>query len=229
MSIADFLNILGKYGLEYFRKYYGMYEGIVQDNADPEKLGRIKVVIPKITNNGISDWCHGRGLAAGKDRGMILLPKKGDSVWISFENGDARYPIWEYGFGFKEGISKNYLTYGEGIALYNKGYRVDIKDTAVTISKDNVKINLTADTVELNDGSTSVKVNNGKIDLGKVLLEPAVLGDKLDTLLGALLDALAASTVIVAGVPVPLTNAAAFTALKTTLELLKSQTVKVSA
>ena len=246
MTLADFLNELSLQGLESFRKYYSAYEGIVQSNEDPEKLGRLKVVVHSITGNEVTGWIPAKGLPAGATSGILNLPKKGDAVWISCQNGDPMYMLWEYGWGFKGGINDAFKNYGQGVALYNKDYRLDITDSNIEITKGQTKIELKAGSIEINDGSHKIKVEDGieindgvnkievkggKIFLGGLLLEPAVMGDKLGILLNAILDLLAASTVSIPGIPlpIPLSTQAGFTALKPAVELTKSQTVKVGA
>jgi hypothetical protein len=77
--------------------------------------------------------------------------------------------------------------------------------------------------------NTRVTVDAGEeIKLGEEATEPAVLGDKLVTLLEDMIDAISTLTVPTAmgpsGVPI---NAATFTSLKTTIADIKSQLVKV--
>jgi|SRR6478609_5519878 len=86
------------YGLEYFKRYYATYRGTVADNEDPDVLGRIRINVPPIYGTITPNyWAWPKGMYSGKDIGFYALPNKGDMVWISFENGDPRFPIWEYG------------------------------------------------------------------------------------------------------------------------------------
>lgn len=77
------------------QRAYGKYRGFVQDNADPDKLARLKVLVPAILGDQSTDWalpCLPCGGAA--DRGFVCVPDVGAQVWVEFEGGDLRRPIW---------------------------------------------------------------------------------------------------------------------------------------
>jgi uncharacterized protein involved in type VI secretion and phage assembly len=67
--------------------------GIVTDNSDPDKLGRVKVRYPLLNDEVESGWARIAWGAAGKERGTVSLPHVGDEVAIGFEHGDVRRPI----------------------------------------------------------------------------------------------------------------------------------------
>ncbi len=87
---------LRKNPLEELGIYLGVYPAIVEDNNDPENLFRLKVRCPIIADKPL-DWALPRGVFAGNGYGLFALPQKGDNVWVTFQRGDATYPIWEYG------------------------------------------------------------------------------------------------------------------------------------
>lgn len=71
----------------------GVYTGIVTDNNDPEKLGRVKVKIPVLDDRNALDWARVAMLAAGQDRGTVFIPDVGDEVLVAFLLGDVRQPV----------------------------------------------------------------------------------------------------------------------------------------
>lgn len=77
-------------------RFYGKYEGVVTDVADPKQIGRIRAQVPAVLGEEVdSGWalpCVPAG--GGKDRGMLFLPQVGDTVWIEFAAGDVSRPIW---------------------------------------------------------------------------------------------------------------------------------------
>lgn len=77
-------------------KYYGKYRGIVVNNNDPEKLGRLKVKVPSVLGNDVvTGWampCLPYGGA--KDQGFFFIPEDRSGVWVEFEAGDLEFPIW---------------------------------------------------------------------------------------------------------------------------------------
>ncbi len=66
--------------------------GIVTDNSDPDKLMRVKVKIPSISDDS-TWWIPVVYLGAGKDRGWFFLPEVNDEVLVAFEHGDMNRPI----------------------------------------------------------------------------------------------------------------------------------------
>ncbi|MBM0745399.1 hypothetical protein JOY44_28660 (plasmid) [Phormidium sp. CLA17] len=77
-------------------RFYGKYRGLVVENADPEKLGRLKVKVPSVLGNEVvSGWampCTPYG--GDRDQGFLFIPEVGAGVWVEFEEGDLEFPIW---------------------------------------------------------------------------------------------------------------------------------------
>lgn len=73
-------------------RIYGVVAGIVTNNKDPEKLGRIKVKIPRISGEDESNWARVVSFMAGNERGAFFLPEVDDEVLVAFEYGDINLP-----------------------------------------------------------------------------------------------------------------------------------------
>lgn len=72
----------------------------VQDNADPQGQGRIKVKFKwKCLTNDTTEWLRvvtpdaGSSDAVSKNRGFVFIPEKGDQVLVAFEEGNVARPI----------------------------------------------------------------------------------------------------------------------------------------
>ncbi|MBC1221002.1 phage tail protein [Nostoc sp. UCD121] len=72
--------------------FYGVTIGIVTNNKDPEKLGRIKVKFPWLSLEEESYWARIVTLMAGNGRGIYFLPEVDDEVLVAFEQGDMNFP-----------------------------------------------------------------------------------------------------------------------------------------
>ena len=83
------------------RHYFGKYRGVVTDNADPEKRGRLKVRVPSVLGT-TEFWAMPCVPYAGDKVGFFFLPEAGTGVWVEFEGGDPSYPIWA-GFFWGDG------------------------------------------------------------------------------------------------------------------------------
>jgi uncharacterized protein involved in type VI secretion and phage assembly len=79
-------------GLESTRMYEAAV-GIVTDNKDPSKLGRVKVKIPVLSDQDSTWWCPIIMLGAGKNRGWFFIPELNDEVLLMFEHGDITRPL----------------------------------------------------------------------------------------------------------------------------------------
>ena len=73
-------------------KIGGIVLGIVTDNQDEEKLGRVKVRFPWLGDGYESGWVRVATLMAGNERGTFFLPEVGDEVVVAFDHGDMNYP-----------------------------------------------------------------------------------------------------------------------------------------
>jgi len=90
-SILDLLNS-GRDETLPVSRVYGAVVGLVTNNKDPEKRGRIKVKFPWITNDEESHWARIATMDAGKDRGSWWIPEVNDEVLCVFEHGDVNFP-----------------------------------------------------------------------------------------------------------------------------------------
>jgi hypothetical protein len=75
-------------------RYFGKYRGLVQDNNDPEKLGRVQVLVPEVLGAEVKAWALPCTPYAGDGSGQYTIPPKGAGVWVEFEAGDVSRPIW---------------------------------------------------------------------------------------------------------------------------------------
>jgi len=66
--------------------------GIVTDNQDPEKTGRVKVKYPWLSPDHASDWARVVSVGGGAKRGIQFIPEINDEVLVGFEQGDVRHP-----------------------------------------------------------------------------------------------------------------------------------------
>ncbi len=67
--------------------------GLVTDNKDPSKLGRVKVKLPILHKDETTFWCPIIMLGAGKNRGWFYIPEVDDEVLVMFEHGDQDHPL----------------------------------------------------------------------------------------------------------------------------------------
>lgn len=102
LNYKDFYKNSQKDGLENtLRLFYSSYYGIVVDNKDPQKQGRIKVKVPQITGSQVINiWALPKSYA-GTDSGFFAVPEIGDGVWVEFELGNPRFPVYSGGWWSK--------------------------------------------------------------------------------------------------------------------------------
>jgi hypothetical protein len=75
-------------------RFYGKYRGKVENNLDPQQLGRIQVSAPAVLGSGTLSWAMPCAPYAGNGVGFFAIPPVGANVWVEFEGGDPDYPIW---------------------------------------------------------------------------------------------------------------------------------------
>jgi len=82
-------------------KYYGLYRGVVEYNIDPMKIGRCKVRVVAIHGTEVSietkdlPWSVPMNSYGGfHDGGTFIVPPVGSTVWVQFEMGESRNPVY---------------------------------------------------------------------------------------------------------------------------------------
>lgn len=194
---------LAEYGLEAFFRYYAVYKGVVVDNKDPDFTGRLKLKVTQVWGNDVHDyWAPSRGMpSGGKGLGMFLIPNVGDIVWVSFQNGDMRFPIWEYGPLTKAKTSPHAKTgnpdQSKAVVLqHTNGFRVVMDDV-----KKRTTIETTKFRIILDDAANTIRFETAS----GLAIEPLVLGN---TFVAAMAEFLA-DIGSIAGIPVPTATPAA--------------------
>lgn len=74
-------------------RWHGPMVGIVTDVKDPEKMSRVKVKLPLLSEQYASPWARLVQVGAGKDRGTAVLPEVNDEVLVVFGMGELDDPF----------------------------------------------------------------------------------------------------------------------------------------
>ena len=107
--------------------------GIVTNNNDPEKFGRVQVKLPAVSDQE-SFWVPVLLPAAGKERGLSMLPVPGEHVAIAFENGDPSYPyVLGSMFDGKD-------TPGDELAVTDGSFAMKSDKKALFAAKEDIKL-----------------------------------------------------------------------------------------
>jgi uncharacterized protein involved in type VI secretion and phage assembly len=75
------------------RGWNGLVVGVVTNNEDPEKLGRVRVKFPTLSADDESAWARIATPGGGKERGLQWLPEVDDEVLVGFELDDHTRPV----------------------------------------------------------------------------------------------------------------------------------------
>lgn len=77
-------------------RHYGKYRGVVVDNRDPRKTGRLRLRVPNALGpDVVTGWATACIPYGGADQqGCLFIPPIGAGVWVEFEGGDREFPIW---------------------------------------------------------------------------------------------------------------------------------------
>lgn len=135
-SFEEFWDVVQREGLEGVGLYYGFYRGRVEDNNDPKTIGRLKITCPALYGDDVyPEWILPRGIVAGaagsKPSGIYWIPPKLSPVYITCENGNVRFPHWEYGW-FLSGndIDSRIAGATPGVHVFQTplGHRIELND-----------------------------------------------------------------------------------------------------
>lgn len=155
-------------------RFYGLYRGIVTDNDDQSKLGRIKANIPSVLGSVESGWCMPCVPYAGPQVGVAFLPEIGSGVWIEFEGGDVSYPVWVGGY-WRTGELPADVAPKVKVVLTTSQIECKIEDGAQTLTISDANgntVTVGSAGITLKNGgkqivvsSSSVSINSGALEL----------------------------------------------------------------
>lgn len=132
-------------------QYFGKYRAIVVDLQDPEHRGRIKVSCPKVYGEAKSPWCQPCLPYAIDSAGDFVLPKINDFVWIEFEEGDVRYPIYTGGLWSRDKSPvQDYSEAGSVRQIEFAGCKISMRDGEMVITNGSATIRLSEGKIYLN-------------------------------------------------------------------------------
>ena len=128
--------------------------GIVTQNDDPDKMGRVRVKYPDLGDQIEGWWARLAAPGAGKDRGLLMLPLVGDEVLVAFEHGDAQRP-YVLGSLWNAQDQPGDLAHTDGsYALHTEQQIVMDADKAISIKgKDTLTLESKGDMTITTDGS----------------------------------------------------------------------------
>lgn len=200
------LKALDEQGMESLGRYYSKYKAFVADNQDPDKLSRLKLIIPQVTGAEVYDyWAFPCGVFSGMDKdkngyGFQIIPPKNSLVLVEFENGHPEKPIWSHGY-FGQADDATYEKPNEERLTDIKsfwfrspgGHTVMINDTTGEILAE-LK---TGQSFKITKDAASI-IHDKAISLGQETesAEPAVLGKSHNDHEKATLDGIIAITVM---------------------------------
>ena len=177
MGIVELINRIKKFGMEGFKKYYSCYRAYVHSNEDPDNLGRLQLIIPQIHGDKpYMYWAKPVGLFSGKNKSFFAIPSVGDNIWVSFEAGSPRFPLWQYGDWSIDEVPEG-ATPTNSVYQTASGNRLEFDETDKKIK---LKVANKEYYIELNEqGISHIVSGDGKISLGTLdgSAEKAVLGD----------------------------------------------------
>ena len=105
------------------KRFYGIYEGVCIDNQDPAFVYRIRLKVPQILGDAVTNWAKpclpvtdnsthtnhtdsitsGSGGTPSHTHSVTLnaahsahnaTPNIGQKVWVMFIAGDPNFPVW---------------------------------------------------------------------------------------------------------------------------------------
>jgi len=154
-------------------EFYGKYRGIVTDNEDPNRLGRIRVHVQDVLGDLESGWALPALPYAGDGVGLYLIPPVDAFVWVEFEHGDPDYPIWTGCFwGGRDQLPGSPV--GPDVKVLkteSATITLDDAESSITIETGNLKIVMDDQGIELSNGSQTVKLSSSSVTVNDGALE----------------------------------------------------------
>jgi hypothetical protein len=110
-------------------KIFGKVLGRVTDTEDPEKRGRVQVLVPAVFEEPV--WAE-----PCLPYGYFFVPPVDSRVWVEFELGEIERPIWVGVWPDKDHMPKAYQSAKDRVIETEQGFTVEIHDDGLVVKVD---------------------------------------------------------------------------------------------
>jgi uncharacterized protein involved in type VI secretion and phage assembly len=152
--------------------------GLVTNNDDPDKMGRVRVQYPSLGPDAEGAWAPIASVSAGNARGVMMLPVVGEEVLVGFEHGDTRRPYVLGSLFNGSDLPGDDLTQnqdGSFALLSDQKIVATAKDAMNLATKQSLTISADQDISETAQQSYTIESQQGdisvKADMGNVTIE----------------------------------------------------------
>jgi phage protein D/phage baseplate assembly protein gpV len=170
----------------------GLVVGVVTNNDDSDKLGRVRVKFPTLNDSDESAWAKVVAPGAGAKRGMECTPEVGDEVLVGFEHNDVRRPVVLGGLWNRNDPPPDEVTQGGQVMKRNwtsrNGHRLELSDDdsegsiSLTLGDSSSKVSLSKSQCQFT-GETKLTVEGQDVEikgLTKISLKAPIIEIKAD-------------------------------------------------
>jgi hypothetical protein len=156
------------------------YVGVVEDNNDPKKMGRVKARVMQVFENIPVEEIPWAFPWKDLNGNQFNVPDKGKVVMVVFDNGDKNAPEYIYADHYNINLEKKLESLSESDYTSMKSLLFDHRTQIYVNESEGLKIdhkynniNLTENTIDLN-----LKDNNRNLNLGDATADQqAILGN----------------------------------------------------
>lgn len=180
------------------------YVGVVEDNLDPEKIGRVKVRVMDVFDEiSVEDipWASPWKDLNGND---FNIPEKGKVVMVVFDQGNIESPEFIYADHYNINLENKLKNLSESDYQSMKSLIFDHKTQIYVNDSEGLKIDHKYNNLNLTDNGIdfNLKDNNASLNLGDASAsQQAILGNHFMDWMDKLLNVLQSSAFFNAGGP----------------------------
>lgn len=184
-SLAQVLTQVHEDGLpSVTNRYYALYRATVVSNQDPMMLGRVQIKCGA-TQGSPDTWVKPAFDSAGAGRGFFFVPEAGDTVFVSFYEGDPQRPEVYFGgwYGKSDGSTSDVPTFLQPPAsLYPEKKGIVTRAGHVLVFNDEAgkeSFTLIANQPAARDPALTDRTKTAAYNAGTAPASPAFNGQKL--------------------------------------------------